>query len=73
MNVIINNYYISNGLDKTPSNFMFSYTHENNPALMFIWNILPYKYFYMLTLVFPLTILLCLIYIKQIIQSFKKH
>lgn len=53
------------------SNFMFSYTHENNPFLLILYSLCPYRYFYML-LLFPFILLfLILLYLPQIIKNIK--
>ncbi len=52
-------------------NYMFSVFHENNPALMFFWSIIPHEYFYMLA-TFPIIVLYYLLLnIKPIVAFLK--
>lgn len=69
LNYIYNTYYI--GEIGILSNFMFSYTHENNPFLLIFYSICQYPYFYMLLLLPVIIIFLLILYLPQIIKDIK--
>lgn len=73
INVGLNNYFIKNNIldwagNVIQVNYMFSFSPDN-PALQLFYNIIPYKYFYML-LVFPVILVYeVLIYLPRIIKE----
>ena len=75
INVIINNYCLKNGV-LNPSgeiiqvNYMFSITPEN-PLLALFYSWIPYPFWYMIPVILVVTIYLCAIYAKELIEYFK--
>lgn len=53
------------------TNYMFSVYHQNNVFLLFMWNICPYEYFYMLLMLPFILFLFLIIYSKQFIHIIK--
>ena len=70
INMELNDYYFLID-DNRVINYMFSYTHENNPVLMFFYSFLPYPYLYMLPCIPVLFIFECIRYSPQIIKALK--
>ena len=75
INVGLNNYFIKNNIvDYTGNiiqvNYMFSY-YPDNPVLQIFYNIIPYKYFYMLIVLPIIGSILLGIYSPTIIKDYK--
>lgn len=75
INVGLNNYFIKNNIvDYTGNiiqvNYMFSY-YPDNPVLQIFYNIIPYKYFYMLIVLPIIGLILLGIYSPTIIKDYK--
>ncbi len=73
INVGIEKYFLVHLNQVVYPNYFFSMNHCNSPFLVFFWNILPYRYFYLL-LMFPvILVLFAIIYGHQIIKAIKER
>ena len=55
-------------------NYMFSMFYDpNNVFLNFLWNLLPYRYFYMYTILPAVLLFLLIIYHRQLIRAIKER
>lgn len=75
INVGLNNYFIKNNIvdyagNIIQVNYMFSY-YPSNPVLQIFYDIIPYKYFYMLLVLPIIGIILLGIYSPSIIKDYK--
>jgi uncharacterized membrane protein YwaF len=76
VNVGLNNYFINNNIldwegNVIQVNYMFSFSPEN-PVLQLFYNLIPYKYFYML-LAFPIIVIYeLLVYLPSILKARKE-
>ncbi len=77
INLAVNNYAITHNITyggdvPIEVNYMYSISHDGNPVLAFFYNLLPYKFWYMLPIVPIVTLYLGAIYgINHLIQKKK--
>lgn len=72
INVGIEKYFLVHLNQVVYPNYFFSMNHCNSPFLVFFWNILPYRYFYLLLILPLIFILFAIIYGHQIINVIKE-
>lgn len=72
VNLALNAYIAKAGLDFTV-NYMYSLDHEGIPILKFLYDLLPFDYFYMYAVTPILLIYLAILYQKEIRLAWKAH